>query len=105
MSTPSSPPVASSVNYQYILNSALDSYGTGRQTGVDLTILPSAQTLQNCHSPEHIIQLLLEEVRYSETLGTNILYQLTDCLRPVVQGIHAFSGVLEEAAGLISTRQ
>lgn len=94
-------PRAYSTNFQSVLDAALDSYA--RQTGVDLTKHPSADKLQNCHSPEDIIQLLSEKETgfkdYRDKYRT-----LVDHLRPVVQVIHAFSGVLGEAAGLVSLR-
>ena len=49
---------ATSANFQSILDAALDSYV--KQTGVDITKHPSAEKLQNCHSPEDVIQLLSE---------------------------------------------
>jgi hypothetical protein len=90
---------ASSSNFQSILDAALDSYSG--QTGVDLTKHPSADKLQNCHSPEDFIRLLLErETAFKDYRDK--YRNLIDCLRPVVQVVHAFSGVLGEAAGLVS---
>ena len=93
-------PRASS-NFQSVLDAALDSYA--RQTGVDLTRHPSAEKLQNCHSPEDIIQLLSErETAFKDYRDK--YRNLIDRLRPIVKVVHAFSGVLGEAAGLVSFR-
>lgn len=83
-----------SANFQSILDAALDSYV--KQTGVDITKHPSAEKLQNCHSPEDVIQLLLEgETAFKDY---RIKYQnLVNHLRPVVQIVYAFSGILGEA--------
>ena len=94
-------PRAYSTNFQSVLDAALDSYA--RQTGVDLAKHRSADKLQNCHSPEDIIQLLSErETAFKDYRDK--YRKLIDCLRPVVQVIHAFSGVLGEASGLVSPR-
>jgi hypothetical protein len=89
----------SAAKFQSILDAAFESYAN--QTGIDLTKHPSADKLQNCHSPEDVIKLLLER----ETAFNNYrdkYRQLIDCFRPIVQVVHAFSGVLGEAADLVS---
>jgi hypothetical protein len=89
----------SAVKFQSILNAAFESYA--KQTGIDLSKHPSADKLQNCHSTEDVIQLLLER----ETAFDNYrdkYRKLIDCFRPIVQVVHAFSRVLGEAADLVS---
>jgi hypothetical protein len=94
------PIAASSADFQPIFDAALDSYT--RQTGVDLTKHPSADKLQSCHSPEDIMQLLSE--RETSFKDYRDKYRnLIDRLRPVVQVVHAFSGVLSETAGFVSS--
>jgi len=89
----------SSPNFQSILDAALDSYA--KQTGIDLTKHPSAQKLQNCPSPEDVLQILSE--RESAFKDYRDQYRdLIDRIRPVVQVIHAFSAVLGE--GIVSSR-
>lgn len=89
---------ASSANFQSILDAALDSYT--KQTGIDLIKHPSAHKLQNCHSTEDIVQLLLErETAFKEYRDK--YRKLIDCLRPVVQVVHAFSGTFAKAADLV----
>jgi hypothetical protein len=90
----------SSANFQPILDAALDSYS--KQTGIDLTKHPSADKLENCRSPDDILQILSE--RESAFKGYRDQYRnLIDHLRPVVQVVHAFSTVLGEAASLVSS--
>jgi len=89
----------SSTNFQSILNAALDSYA--RQTGIDLLKHPSADKLQSCASSEHVLQLLQDrETAFKDYRDKH--RKLISCLRPVVQVVHAFSGVLGEVAGLVS---
>ena len=86
-------------NFQSILDAALDDYH--KHTGIDLTKHPSAAQLQNCHSPDDVVQLLLE--RETSFKDYREKYRkLIDCLRPVVKVVHALSGILGEGAGLVS---
>jgi hypothetical protein len=87
-------PTAPSANFQSVLDAALDSYV--KQTGVDITIHPSAEKLQNCHLPEDVIQLLSEgEAAFKD--HRDKYRNLIDHLRPVVRVVYAFSGILGEA--------
>jgi len=89
----------SSSKFQSILDGALDDYH--KHTGIDLTKHPSATQLQNCHSPDDVVQLLGE--RETSFKDYREKYRkLIDCLRPVVKVIHALSGILGEGAGLVS---
>ena len=89
----------SSNNFQPVLDAALDSYA--KQTGIDLSKHPSADELQSCATSEDVLQLLQDRETafkdYRDKHG-----KLINCLRPVVQVVHAFSGVLGEVAGLVS---
>ena len=86
-------------NFQSILDAALDDYH--KHTGIDLTKHPSAAQLQNCHSPDDVVQLLLE--RETSFKDYREKYRkLIDCLRPVVKVVHALSGILGEGTGLVS---
>ena len=90
---------SSSANFQSILDAALDNYI--KQTGIDLTKHPSADKLQNCHSPDDVLQILSEtESAFKDYRDQH--RNLIDRLRPVVQVVHAFSAVLGEAAALVS---
>jgi hypothetical protein len=89
---------ASSTSLESILNAALESYT--KQTVIDLTGHPSAEKVQNCHSPEDILELLLErETAFKDY--RNKYRKLINCLRPVVQVIHAISGVFGEATAAV----
>ena len=89
----------SSPNFQSILDAALDNYH--KQTGIDLINHPSAEQLQNCHSPDDVVKLLLE--RESAFKDYRDKYRkLINCLRPVVNVIHAFSSNLVGVSGLVS---
>jgi hypothetical protein len=87
-------PTAPSANFQSVLDAALDSYV--KQTGVDITKHPSAEKLQNCHSPEDVIQLLSEgETAFKDYRDK--YRNLIGHLRPVVRIVYAFSGILGDA--------
>ena len=89
---------SSSASFQSIFDVALDSYS--KQTGIDLTKHPSADKLQNCRSSDDVLQILSErESAFKDYRDQH--RNLIDCLRPVVQVVHAFSAVLGEAAGLV----
>ena len=93
--------IASSANFQSILNAALDSYA--KQTGIDLTRHPSADKLQNCRSPDDVLRILLE--RESAFKDYRDKYRnLIDRVRPIVQVLHAVSAAFSEVAGLVSPR-
>jgi fungal STAND N-terminal Goodbye domain len=87
----------SSANFQSILNAALDSYA--RRTGIDLMKHPSIDKLQSCHGLEDVLELLQDREAAFEDYR-NKHRKLINCLRPVVQVIHAFSGVLGEVGGV-----
>ena len=95
------PTVMSSTKFQAILDASLDNYA--KLTGIVLSKHPSTDKLQNCQSPEDIVQVLLErETTFND--HRDKYRKLIDCLRPVVQIIHGFSDVIGKAAGLVSSR-
>ena len=90
----------SSSNFHSILDAALDDYSN--QTGINLINHPSAEQIQNCQSPDDVLKLLLE--RESAFKDYRDKYRnFIDSLRPIVQAVHAFSSILGEAAGLVSS--
>jgi hypothetical protein len=92
---------ASFSNFQFILDAALDNYT--KQTGIDITKHPSADKLQNIHSPKVVIQLLLErEAAFKDYRNKH--HKLINFLHPIVQVVHAFAGSIGEAAGSVSAR-
>ena len=89
----------SSSNFQFILDAALSDYA--QQTGIDLATHPSAQTLQHCNSADAIFDLLGDKAKQFQAYR-NGNRKLIDCLKPVVQVLHAASGILGEAAAMVS---
>lgn len=80
-----------SANFQSTLDAALDSYV--ERTGVDIIKHPSAEKFKSCHSPEDVIQLLSEgEALFKD--HRDEYRRLIDRIRPVVQIVYAFSGIL-----------
>ena len=93
--------MATSLSFQSILDAALDSYH--KQTGIYLTNHPSAEQLQACHSPDDVVKLLLEKESAFKDYRDKYR-KLIDCLRPVVNVIHAFSAILVGASGLVNNQ-
>ena len=89
----------SSSNFQSILDAALSDYA--KQTGIDLATHPSAQTLQNCNSADAILELLGDKAKQFQAYRDGNR-KLINCLKPVVQVLHAISGILGEAAAMVS---
>ena len=96
----SSTPTASS-NFQPIFDAALSDYA--KKTGLDLATYPFAQTLQNCQSADAILSLLQDKAEHFHAYRDGNR-KLIDCLKPVVQTLHTFSGLLAGAAALVSPR-
>jgi len=88
-----------SSNFQYIFDAALDDYS--KQTGIDLATHPSAQTLQNCNSTDAILELLGDKAKQFQSYRDGN-HKLDNCLKLVVQVLHAVSGILGEAASMVS---
>jgi fungal STAND N-terminal Goodbye domain len=70
-------------------------------TGIDLSNNPFAAAIEHSNTPEAILEILQErEKAFKEYRGGN--RRLINCLRPTVKVIHSFSGILGEAASLVS---
>jgi hypothetical protein len=70
-------------------------------TGIDLSNNPFATAIEHLTSHEAVLELLQErEKAFKEYRDGN--RRLISCLRPVVKVIQAFSGILGEAASLVS---
>jgi len=89
----------SSPNFQSILGAALDDYA--KQTGIDLAKYPSAQSLQNCNSADAIFDLLEDKAKQFQAYRDGNR-KLINCLKPVVQVLHAVSRILGEATAMVS---
>ncbi|KAH8983512.1 hypothetical protein EDB92DRAFT_1567142 [Lactarius akahatsu] len=83
-------------NFQLILD-AVDKYAN--QTGIILKSNPIADKVNACDSPGAVLLLQENMKAFKEYRDQN--RKFIDCLSPVVQFVHAFSGVLGEAVGLI----
>ena len=86
--------VTPSSNFKVIFDLALANYC--EHTGIDLSQYPPelAEKLQNRQSPDAILELLQEKVNEFKDFR-NGNHKLINCLRPVVQVLHEFSGVLD----------
>ena len=88
-------------NLQSILDAA-DKYA--QQTGVNLKDNPFTDKVKACDSPTAVLSLLQENLRsFNEYRDKN--RKFIECVSPVVQFVHAFSGILGEAGGLVSRNQ
>ena len=88
-----------SMSFQTILDAAFADYA--KQTGIDPTKDPFSDRIQASHSPDDVLKLLEEKANeFKDYREGN--RKLIDCLKPVVNVIHAISGVLGEAVTLVS---
>ena len=87
------------------LQSILDAMGRyAEQTGINLEENPFADKVKDCDSPGAVLLLLQENLKaFKDYRDKN--RKFIDCLTPVVQFVHAFSGILGEAARLVSRAQ
>jgi hypothetical protein len=85
-------------NFQLIID-AFDDYA--RQVGVDLTKNPLADALRGCDSPNAVLELLQDKANAFKTYRDGDR-TLINWLKPVVQVVHGFSGVLGPAISLVS---
>ena len=88
-------------NFQSIID-AVDKYA--EQTGINLKENPFADKVKSCDSPGAVLLLLQENLKaFKDYRDQN--RKIIECISPVVQFVHAFSGILGEAAGLVSREQ
>jgi hypothetical protein len=83
-------------NFQSILD-AVDKYA--EQTGINLKENPFADRIKGCDSPSAVLSLLQENLKVFKDYRDNHR-KFIERLSPVVQAVHAFSGILGEVAGL-----
>ena len=87
-------------NFQLIIN-AFDDYA--KQVGVDLTKNPFADTLRGCDSPNAVLELLQDKANTFKTYRDGDPSRtLMNWLKPMVEVVHGFSGVLGPAISLVS---
>src|SRR5258708_38268013 len=88
-------------NLQSILD-AVDKYA--EQTGINLNENLFADKVKGCDSPDAVLLLFQENMKaFKDYREQN--RKFIDCLSPVVQFVHAFSGILGEVAGSVSHGQ
>ena len=85
-------------NLQSILDAA-DKYA--QQTGINLKDNPFTDKVKGCDSPGAVLVLLQENLKEFKDYRDKDR-KFIECVSPVVQFVHAFSGILGEAAGLVS---
>jgi hypothetical protein len=71
-----------------------------KQTGINLATHPCAPSLQSCESVDAILELLQYKANQFQAYRDGNR-KLLDCLKPVVQVLHAVAGVLGGAATLV----
>jgi len=82
-----------------LITEALHDYA--KQTGIDLAKHPSAERLELLDSPDAVLRIFQErENAFGKFRNRN--RTLINCLRPAVQTLQAFSGVIGEEASLVS---
>ena len=92
---------SSTSNIQLIIDNALADYA--KITGIDLSDTPLATTLEQSNSPEAILQILQgREEAFKEYRDGD--RRLIGCLSPAVKVLQAFSGIIGDAASLVSYR-
>jgi hypothetical protein len=88
-------------NLQSILDAA-DKYA--QQTGINLNDNPFIDKVKGCDSPSAVLVLLQENLKAFKDYRDKDR-KFIECVSPVVQIVHTFSGILGEAAGLVSRNQ
>jgi hypothetical protein len=89
---------ATSTSIQSIIDALAD---YTKVTGIDLSNNPFATAIDHLNSPEAVLELLQErEKAFKEYRDGN--RRLISCLRPAVNVIQAFSGILGEAVSQVS---
>ena len=95
------PSVSSSSNYQSIFDSALQVYK--RKTGKDLTLDPLLRSLETCHSPDAVLDLLRAQILkpgQPQSSGN----KFTTWLDPTVNVLNSFSATIGGFVGLVSPK-
>ena len=87
-------------NFQLIVD-AFDDYT--RQVGLDITKNPLADAFRGCDSPNAVLELLQGKAdAFKNYQDGDPSRTLMNWLKPVVQVVHGFSGVLGPAISLVS---
>jgi len=101
MSSSTTLPSSSASRFQVILENALRDYT--KQTGVDLTKHDFVKRLERSHSPNDVLALLGDKAKkFKEFREGNS--KLINCVSTVVRIVHVFSGLVGEAAKIVSRK-
>ena len=93
------PATSPTSNIHLILDDAIADYAS--LTGIDLSNNPFATTLEQSNSPDAILRLLQDrEKAFKEYRDGD--RRLTSCLIPALKVLQAFSGIMGQAAGMVS---
>lgn len=90
----------SHLDFTSIFNAALESYKRKTNSKEDLASHPLLPRLQYCDSPDAIISIFREQIAFDRT-GDGFT-KVTKWVIPTVNVLHAFSGMLGQAAGLVN---
>ena len=87
----------------YLILDATDKYA--EQTGINLQDHPFAENLKvkGCDSPSAVLLLLQENLKAFKGYRDNNR-KFIECVSPVVQFVHGFSGIFGDTAGLVSRK-
>jgi hypothetical protein len=97
-----SPPAAtSSLSYQSLFDSALDTYN--KRTKNDIVSHPLLTKFESCDSPEAILTTLRGEILGFDQ-APSINDESTMWLSSTVKVLHAFSSTISECFGVVSLR-
>ena len=91
-----------SSKYQSIFDGAVEAYK--KKTKKDIRSHPLLDKLQNCDSPDAVLNMLYEQIPgFERSRGTDD--KLTKWLNPTVNVLYAFSGVIGGGIGLASPKE
>jgi len=94
----------SSSNYQSIFDNAIEAYK--KKTKKDLRSHPLLDKLQNCDSPNAVLNILYEQIPgFDQSCSTDDNLKLTKWLNPTINVLYTFSGVIGGGVGLASPKE
>jgi hypothetical protein len=93
--------ISSTDNVELIIGALAD---YANETGIDLSKNPFVSKLEQSRSPDAILRLLEEREKSFKEYRDHGKRRLINCLNPAVKVLHRFSGILSEAAGLVSRK-
>jgi hypothetical protein len=91
-----------STNYQSIFDNAVEAYK--KKTKSDLRSHPLLDKLQNCDSPDAVLNILYQQIPgFDRSCGTD--EELTKWLNPTINVLYTFSGVIGGGIGLVGPKE